>query len=127
MNTLYVLLIRAIIIDDEIDSAEVFAEFLTMKNISVVGLGRNGLEGVTLYEEHKPDVVFLDLIMPQYDGFYALEEIKRINPDARVIIITAYYTDMMKKRLDGLGVEDIFQKPYSITAITNLLYQKISV
>lgn len=82
MNTLYVLLIRAIIIDDEIDSAEVFAEFLTMKNISVVGLGRNGLEGVTLYEEHKPDVVFLDLIMPQYDGFYALEEIKRINPDA---------------------------------------------
>ena len=119
------MLIRAIIVDDEIDSAEVFAEFLKIKNVDVLGLGRNGLEGVELYKKHKPDVVFLDLVMPNYDGFYALKEIKKINPDARVIIITAYYTDLMKKKLDSFGVEDIFQKPYSVTAIANSLNQKI--
>lgn len=121
------MLIRAIIVDDEVDSAEVFAEFLKIKNVDVLGLGRNGLEGVELYKKHKPDVVFLDLVMPDYDGFYALEEIKKINPDARIMIITAYYTDLMKKRLDRSGIEDIFQKPYSVSAIVNSLNQKVKV
>jgi DNA-binding NarL/FixJ family response regulator len=119
------MLIRAIIVDDESDSAEVFAEFLKLKNIEVSGLGRNGKEGVELYRQYKPDVVFLDLVMPQYDGFYALEEIKKINPDARVIIITAYMTDMMKKRLDNFGVQDVFQKPYSVKQITDTIKEKI--
>jgi len=120
-----VILIRAIIIDDETDSAEVFAEFLKIKNIDVVGLAKNGLEGVNLYKQYAPDVVFSDLVMPKYDGFYALTEIKKINPDAKVIIITAYYTDLMKKQLDNLGITDIFQKPYSITEITKTLFAKI--
>lgn len=119
------ILIRAIIIDDETDSAEVFAEFLKIKNIDVVGLAKNGLEGVNLYREHAPDVVFSDLVMPKYDGFYALTEIKKINPNANVIIITAYYTDIMKKQLDNMGITDIFQKPYSVTEVTNLLFKKI--
>jgi len=119
------MLIRAIIIDDETDSAEVFAEFLKLKDINVSGLGKNGKEGVELYKQHKPDVVFLDLVMPQFDGFYALEEIKKINPDARVIIITAFLTDMMKKRLDSFGVKDVFQKPYSVKEIANSIKEKI--
>ena len=119
------MLIKAIIIDDEVDSAEVFAEFLKLKDIDVAGLGKNGKEGVELYQKHKPDVVFLDLVMPQYDGFYALEEIKKINPDARVIIITAFLTDMMRKKLNNFGVEDVFQKPYSVKEIANSIKEKI--
>lgn len=119
------ILIRAIIIDDETDSAEVFAEFLKIKNIDVVGLAKNGLDGVSLYRQHEPDVVFSDLVMPKYDGFYAISEIKKINPDAKVVIITAYYTDLMKKQLDNLGITDIFQKPYSVTEITKMLVEKI--
>jgi YesN/AraC family two-component response regulator len=118
------MLIRAIIVDDETDSAEVFAEFLKLKDIDVAGLGKNGKEGVELYRQYKPDVVFLDLVMPNYDGFYALEQIKKINPDARVIIITAFLTDMMRKRLDNFGVEDVFQKPYSVKEIANTLKEK---
>lgn len=120
-----IVLIKAIIIDDEVDSAEVFAEFLKLKDIDVAGLGKNGKEGVELYQKHKPDVVFLDLVMPQYDGFYALEEIKKINPDARVIIITAFLTDMMRKKLNNFGVEDVFQKPYSVKEIANSIKEKI--
>lgn len=117
-------LIRAIIIDDEADSAEVFAEFLKIKNVDVAGLGKNGLEAVELYEKHKPDVVFLDLVMPKYDGFYALEKIKKINPDAHIIIITAFYTDVMKKKLDNFGVDKIFEKPYSVKEIADILQAK---
>lgn len=120
------MLIRAIIVDDEIDSAEVFAEFLKLKDIEVAGLGKNGKEGVELYQQHKPDVVFLDLVMPQYDGFYALEEIKKINPDAKIMIITAFLTDMMKKRLDSFRVQDVFQKPYSVKEIAESLKERIT-
>jgi CheY-like chemotaxis protein len=120
-----VVLIRAVIVDDEVDSAEVFAEFLQLKGIDVVGLGRNGKEAVELYTKHTPDVIFLDLIMPQYDGFYAIEEIRKIHFDAKIIVITAFYTESMIKRLNDLGVDDVFQKPYSIKQITNLLYEKI--
>lgn len=119
------MLIRAIIIDDETDSAEVFAEFLRLKNVDVVGLGKNGLDAVELYKKNTPDVVFLDLVMPKYDGFYALEQIKKINPDARVIIITAFYTDVMKRQLDGFGIDNIFQKPYSVKEITESLKEKV--
>jgi DNA-binding NarL/FixJ family response regulator len=121
-----IMLIRAIIVDDEIDSAEVFAEFLKLKDIEVAGLGKNGKEGVELYQQHKPDVVFLDLVMPQYDGFYALEEIKKINPDAKIMIITAFLTDMMKKRLDSFRVQDVFQKPYSVKEIAESLKERIT-
>jgi DNA-binding NarL/FixJ family response regulator len=121
-----IVLIRAIIVDDETDSAEVFAEFLKLKDIDVAGLGKNGKEGVELYRQHKPDVVFLDLVMPQYDGFYALEEIKKINPDAKIMIITAFLTDMMKKRLDSFRVHDVFQKPYSVKEIAESLKERIT-
>jgi DNA-binding NarL/FixJ family response regulator len=120
-----IVLIKAIIIDDEVDSAEVFAEFLKLKDIDVAGLGKNGKEGVELYQKHNPDVVFLDLVMPEYDGFYALEEIKKINSDARVVIITAFLTDMMRKKLDNFGVEDVFQKPYSVKEVADSIKEKI--
>jgi DNA-binding NarL/FixJ family response regulator len=120
-----IVLIKAIIIDDEVDSAEVFAEFLKLKDIDVAGLGKNGKKGVELYQKHNPDVVFLDLVMPEYDGFYALEEIKKINSDARVVIITAFLTDMMRKKLDNFGVEDVFQKPYSVKEVADSIKEKI--
>lgn len=120
-----IVLIRAIIVDDETDSAEVFAEFLKLKGIDVAGLGKNGKEGIELYQQHKPDVVFLDLVMPNYDGFYALEQIRKMNPQARVIIITAFLTDMMRKRLDDFEIEGVFQKPYSVKEIADTLKAKM--
>jgi YesN/AraC family two-component response regulator len=65
-------LVSAIVIDDEIDVLEVFCEYLKVKNVNVLAQGRNGKDALELYQKLKPDVVLMDLVMPQYDGFYGI-------------------------------------------------------
>ena len=73
--------------------------------------GKNGLEAVSLYKEQSPSLVFLDLTMPEMDGFTALKEIKKINKDARVVIVSA---DIQKGSMDKVrkeGAFDFVKKP----------------
>ena len=55
--------------------------------------------------------------MPHHDGFYALEKIKEINPDAKVIAVTADLTDDTEKKLQNLKISDIIYKPYEMKDI----------
>jgi len=58
-------LTNAIVVDDEKDVLDVFCEYLSVKDINVLATGNNGLDAVNLYKRFKPDVVLMDLIMPQ--------------------------------------------------------------
>jgi two-component system LytT family response regulator len=83
-------MIKGIIIDDEINSAELL-EYLINENcpgISVVATDISPLKGIELIEKHKPDVVFLDIEMPEMSGFELLGQIKQ--HDFQVIFTTAY-------------------------------------
>ena len=111
----------AIVIDDDIDTVEVFCDYLQIMNVEVVGRGHNGKDGVELYQKYNPDIVFLDLMMPDYDGFYALENIRKINPHAKVVIVTADLREDTAKKLDILKPTEIFIKPYDINKISELL------
>jgi CheY-like chemotaxis protein len=63
----------------------------------------NGAVGVERYKEHAPDLVFLDLTMPVMDGYEALEQLMQINPDARVVIISADIQPKAKERVLATG------------------------
>ena len=65
--------------DDNEDIVYSMTELLEIYGIDVVGKGYNGLEAVELFEKFSPDVVLLDLMMPQYDGLYALRKIREIS------------------------------------------------
>lgn len=114
-------MVTAIVVDDDKDTVDVFCEYLNMKNVKVVGMGYNGKEALELYQLHAPDIVFLDLMMPDYDGIYALERIRRINPEAKVVVITADVRDDTTKKLDLLKPTEIFVKPYDLDRITQML------
>lgn len=111
----------AIVVDDDFDTVDVFCDYLDLKGVKVLGKGHNGKIAVELYEKLKPDVVFLDLMMPDYDGFYGLENIRKINPDSKVVIITADLRDDTSKRLSELKPNRIFIKPYDIDKIRQFL------
>lgn len=102
----------AIVIDDEIDMMSVFCEYLAMLDIEVVGRGYDGKDAIELYIQKNPDIVFLDVMMPQYDGFFALQGIKTIDPEAKVIIFTADTSSDTAKRLHGLGPYRVIFKPF---------------
>src|SRR5574339_847316 len=96
----WVRMVKVIVVDDDVDTVEVFCEYLEIKDITVLGRGYNGKTAVELYEKYRPDIALLDVMMPEYDGFFGLENIKSINPDAKVIMVTANLTFDTEKKLD---------------------------
>jgi CheY-like chemotaxis protein len=111
----------AIVVDDDADTVDVFCDYLTLKNVRVLGRGNNGKSAVELYQRHKPDFVFLDLMMPEYDGFYALENIRALEPSAKIIVITADVREETAARLAKLKPTEVFIKPYDVNKIVQLL------
>ncbi len=105
---------RVIVVDDDRDTVEVFTEYLAMRGIDVVAKGYNGKEAVELYKEHKPDIILLDVMMPEHDGFYGLENIRNINPNAKIIMVTADLTSDTEKKLHEFQASAILYKPYEI-------------
>lgn len=111
----------AIVIDDDQYNVELFCEFLGIISIKVLAHGNNGLQAVELYTKHKPDIVFLDLLMPEYDGFYALEHIREINPSAFIVVITAVVDKNSREKLIKLSPNHIIQKPFEPEQITEVI------
>ena len=83
-------MIRLIVIDDDYDLRDTLCNYLEHNSFNIVGKGSNGKEAVDLYQQMNPDVVIIDLSMPEYDGNYAIEKIREINPNAKIIMITGY-------------------------------------
>lgn len=113
--------ITAIIIDDDKDITDVFSEYLQIHGITTLGIGHNGKSAIELYQKTKPDIVFLDVMMSDYDGFYGLEKIKQFDPNARVIMVTADLTQGTHDRLMSLGANMIIHKPFEIEEILMII------
>jgi len=103
-------LTTAIVIDDTDTIAKMIRDFLEFKKIQVLAIGQNGKEAVALYQKFNPDVVFLDVRMPDYDGFYGLSEIKKLNPNATVIMVTNEAKSDMEDKLVELGASVVIYK-----------------
>ena len=110
-----------IVVDDDPDVLEISQEFLELKGFEVVGCGKNGLDAVQLYRELKPDVILLDIMMPEYDGFYGLENIRKIDSKAKIIVVTGDFTKETEKKLEDLNPNQVLHKPYNIAGITECI------
>lgn len=104
--------LTAIVIDDDRDTVDVFVDFMKILNVNVLAKGYGGKDAVELYERHRPDMVFLDLMMADYDGFYALEKIRKINPDAKAIVVTADLRSDDELKLSALKPTEVIFKPF---------------
>lgn len=114
--------VRVLVIDDDIDTVEVFSEFLELKGIEVVGRGHDGKEAVEAYEKFKPDIVLMDVMMPVYDGFYAINEIRKKDPNSKIIMVTADLSIKTKEKLKEMEVSGVIFKPYDIDRVLDVIY-----
>lgn len=110
-----------IIIDDDEDILELLSEYLLLEDFDVVGRGTDGLMAVNLYAEHKPDFVIMDIAMPKYDGVYGLENIKKINSNALVIILTGNSDKAIHQKIIKLNPTMILEKPYPVEKLVSAL------
>ena len=93
MFRFYSVMTSLIIVDDQLSIVELCTDYLKSHGLEVLGVGYDGNDAVALYKRLKPDVVLLDMNMPVYDGTYAICEIKKINPNAKIIVCGADIDD----------------------------------
>ena len=112
----------AILVDDNLDMVEKLADMLGEFGIKVLDIGVNGKDAVELYQKHNPDVVLTDMQMPEYDGLYALENIRKIDTDAKVIMVTADLREESEEVFLENNASAVLYKPYDLNQIIKTIH-----
>lgn len=103
---------RILIVDDASFMRMMIKDILTKNGFEVVGEGENGLKAVEKYKELKPDLVIMDITMPEMDGIQAVKEIKKIDSDAKIVMCSAMGQQAMVIEAIQAGAKDFIVKPF---------------
>ncbi len=104
--------LRILVADDTKFMRALMRDFLEQGGHQVVGEAVNGHEAVKMYEKQRPDVVFMDITMPELDGVAALEKILRINPSAIIIICSVMSQQELISEAIHKGAKGYIMKPF---------------
>jgi two-component system chemotaxis response regulator CheY len=116
---------RILIVDDSRTSRKILRNILEEAGNEVVAEGVDGADGVEKFKEFKPDITTLDITMPVMDGLEALKNIKAVDSNAKIIMITA--AGQQNKMLDAIkhGASEFVTKPFEAEAVIKLI-EKLS-
>lgn len=103
---------RILIVDDAAFMRMMLKDILTKSGYEIAGEAENGQRAVELYQELQPDVVTMDITMPEMDGITAVKEIKKIDPGARIIMCSAMGQQLMVMEAIEAGARDFVVKPF---------------
>jgi two-component system chemotaxis response regulator CheY len=112
---------RILITDDALFMRVTLKNILTQNGYEVVGEAGNGVESVDLYKKLKPDIVTMDITMPEMDGIAALKEIRSLDPNARVVMCTAMGQKNMVVEAIQAGAKDFIVKPFQAERVLEAL------
>jgi len=114
----------AIVIDDEPDIVDIFSDLLKEREVDVVAKGHNGKEAIDLYTTNKPDILFIDIMMPDGSGIHAIKKIRQKNKNAFIIAVTADDSAVTEEKLKDLNVNGIAHKPVDMNEIVEMVNSK---
>lgn len=106
-----------LIVDDSIVNRKILKNILEAEGFEVVGAATNGKEGLDEFIQKSPDIVTLDLSMPEMHGLDALKLMKEHNPKAKVIILSSEGQKEMRDKAALYGADGFVTKPYQKTEI----------
>ena len=111
---------KILVIDDEQGIRNLLDTLLRMKGHEVV-LADGGRKGLELFRREHPDVIVLDLKMPEVDGIAVLEQVRSLNPGQPVIVLTGAGTPELEERVYALGVSEFIHKEFSLHRLGDAL------
>lgn len=118
---------KVLIIDDEVAILKMLSEMFSILNIENF-TASNGEEGINIFKQHKDEInlVLLDILMPRVNGMVVFEEIKKINPDVPIIIISGYTNE--PEILDFIVKHKLkfFRKPFHIEELMEAVKKILS-
>lgn len=118
--------IKVCLVDDNREFIQMMVDyFVSQDDIEIVGTGYNGKECLTLIEEHTPDVLVLDIIMPHIDGLGVLNKLRGVELKKRphIIMVTAFGQEEVMKKAVDLGVSYFILKPFDLDNLADQIRQ----
>ena len=103
---------RVLVVDDAAFMRKMVSDALAKGGHEVVGEASNGVEAIARFQELKPDLMTLDITMPEKDGLAALAEIVAADPSARVVMCSALGQESKVLEALKLGAKDFVVKPF---------------
>ncbi len=104
---------RILVVDDAAFMRLNIKQMLDANGHEMVGEASNGIEAVEIYPKVKPDIVLMDITMPEMNGIEALKRIKVLDPDSKVIICSAVGQQVMVAESIKYGAETFIVKPFT--------------
>jgi two-component system chemotaxis response regulator CheY len=105
--------IKVLIVDDSLIIREAIHKHLKDFNIEVVGTAEDGKVALEIFEKTDPDVVTLDITMPELDGLTVLEEMLRLKSDIKVMVVTALSDKATGLKAIKMGAKSFLPKPFT--------------
>lgn len=103
---------RVLIVDDAAFMRMMIKDILEKNGFEVVGEASNGQIAVDLYKKEKPDIVTMDITMPDMDGIEAVKQIRTFSPEAKIIMCSAMGQQSMVMDAIRAGAKDFIVKPF---------------
>ena len=117
--------IKILVCDDSILARKSMTAMLNSFGYENVTEVSNGEDAVNKYKEDKPDIIFLDIVMPVKDGITATKEIIEFDPEARIIVISSVGTQTHLREVIKAGARDFIQKPVDADLLKQVLEHNI--
>ncbi|HEW91410.1 MAG TPA: response regulator [Thermotogaceae bacterium] len=112
---------KVLIVDDAAFMRMLLKDIVTKAGYEVIGEAANGVEAVDKYKELQPDIVTMDITMPEMDGITAIKKIKEIDPDAKIIVCSAMGQQAMVVEAIQAGAKDFIVKPFQAPRVVEAL------
>lgn len=102
---------KVLICDDSILARKQIKDIIAVVGTPTILEASNGETAIEIYKQHKPDLVFLDIVMPKKDGNITIDEIMAFDSDAKIVIVSSVGTQSQLKCALESGAVDFIQKP----------------
>ena len=112
---------RVLVVDDAAFMRKMVTDALATGGHEVIGEAANGAEAVARFQELKPEVMTLDITMPEKDGLAALKEIMELDPSARVVMCSALGQESKVLESIKLGAKDFVVKPFQADRVLDAI------
>lgn len=115
-----------LIVDDASFMRMMIKDILSKNGFTILGEAENGLKAVEKYKELNPDLVIMDITMPEMDGIQAVKEIKKINSSAKIVMCSAMGQQAMVIEAIQAGAKDFIVKPFQADRVVEAVKKVLS-
>ena len=116
---------RVLVVDDAAFMRMMVKDILSKNGYEIVGEAENGMKALEKYQELKPDLVTMDITMPEMDGITAVKEIKKVDPAAKVVMCSAMGQQAMVIEAIQAGARDFIVKPFQADRVLEAIRQAV--